>query len=169
MVKWRESWGKISKVICWLYSDHSDAKYGSQQQAQKSELCNRSVQRCTGGTQLTKKHCSQALDQASMFSWPIPLAFQSLIPIYGNWQYENISVFFSYAYLLCCPIHWMIRINKLPHEHPQLQLPLKKCRGWIKTYEYQEWKLKQTNISPIYLLLLAARFPRCASEPARYL
>lgn len=74
--------GKIPKVSCWLDSDHSDAKYVFQQQAEKSELCNRSVQWCMGGTQLTRKQCSQALDQASIFSWPIPLSFQSLIPVY---------------------------------------------------------------------------------------
>lgn len=35
------------------------------------------------------------------------------------WEYIWLL---SYQYLLCCPIHWIIRINKLPHDHPQLQL-----------------------------------------------
>lgn len=65
---------------------------------------------------------------------------------------EECIWFLLFQYLLCCLIHLIIRIKKLPHEHPQLQLSMKKWRSWIKTSAYQEQILKQTNISLIYIL-----------------
>lgn len=83
----------------------SDAKYGYRHLAEKSELCNRSVQQCMGGTHLTRKQCSQVLDQARTFSWPIPLSFQSLIPIHeiGSMKIQ-LSFAISVSHVLSNPV-----------------------------------------------------------------
>lgn len=134
MSKWRESFGKIPKSVCWLLSDHSVAKYGSQQQAEKLKLYNKSVQQCIGGTQLTGKQCSQA--------WIRPACSAGQFLCHSSHSYlfiksviKNASGFCHFrSPMLSDPLDK--QNQKVPHEHAQLQLSKRKSRSWIKTSEY---------------------------------
>lgn len=131
MAKWRESFGKIPRVVSWLQSDQSVAKYGSQQQAEKLKLCNKSVQQCTWGTQLTRKQCSQAWIKPACSAGQF-LCHSSHSSLFGKLVIEECICFLSFQYLLCCLIHLINRIKKLPHEHPQSNYQLRKAEAELK-------------------------------------
>lgn len=67
---------KYPEFVCWLHGDHSVAKYGSQQQAEKLKLCNKSVHQGTGepswqGSNVARPGSSQHVQLANSFVIPV--------------------------------------------------------------------------------------------------